>query len=164
MIASSDDLRWWRILPAFLLAPMAAAWVMGATMPLYEGLPDVGDRISRTANFVAVVVAYPSALLFGVPLFVWLRRRGTRPTLLNCTLAGAGVALLPWLLISLLALKFIPTLVLIALYGAVGGMVFWMVGCATWRRSGRPSEALPEDMLPFLDEAKRDAPPAGDGM
>lgn len=142
----------WRIVAAFLIVPGAAALLMAILMPAYDGLADPVERIGRTALGTAVVGAYPTALLLGVPAFFMLRRRFD-PTLLNCSLTGAVVAGLPWFILSTLFqpdsasiggratvidgsltaygwltnLKFVG---LIAAFGAVGGALFWLIAAA----------------------------------
>jgi hypothetical protein len=82
----------------FVVAPGAAAFVFSSISPLYEGLPNISDRIVRTAAAVCWVV-YPIAVILGIPLYLWLKGR-VRPSAFNFAIAGAAVAALPWLALS----------------------------------------------------------------
>jgi hypothetical protein len=135
----------WRLVLGFLAGPATACLLFASLSPLYEGLP-LGERIARTALTAAFVV-YPITLLIGVPTYLALKAR-VRPSAMNCVLAGAGVAALPWLAFSFLAtpdeastdgvvtahhhlltvagwLELLPFVGGIALLGAVAGVVFW---------------------------------------
>src|SRR5690242_2779626 len=91
----------WRIVTAFLIAPGAAAFLMAILMPAYDGINAPFERIWRSAVAFALFGAYPTTLLVGLPAFFLLRKR-LAPKLINCSLAGAVVAALPWLILSLL--------------------------------------------------------------
>ena len=92
----------WRVILGFTVAPGVAVIAFACASPLYMGLSSLGERILLTAETTAFVV-YPITLVFGVPTYLYLRRR-LRPSVLNCALAGAGVSAFPWLLLSLLAI------------------------------------------------------------
>ena len=152
----------WRVVAAFVVAPGAAALVMAAATPLYAGL-DPGERLWRSAATFAAFGAYPAALVLGVPACFLLRGR-LAPSLVNCASAGAVIAALPWFALSLLSgpdqasidgratvidgsrtaygwLTQATFLGGIALFGALGGAVFWLVAAAGrpagWGRSRR---------------------------
>ncbi len=146
----------WRIVLAFALVPGIAALALASTMPLYAGLDSYFERVWRTA-IVFAIVAYPVEIVIGLPTFLVLQRR-VAATWLNCALAGAFVAALPWLVIVLLGpsadqasiggrptvidgrytvygllggLQFVGT---IAIAGATAGVAFWVVAAANWKR------------------------------
>lgn len=156
---SGGHWRHWRLLAAFLIAPGASALLMAIVSPLFEGLEDRWERIWRSAEVIALFGAYPLTAILGVPAF-FLLRRTFAPTLLTCTLAGACIAVLPLIIVSLVAVPesatvdgratvvdgsrtlfgwiFVLTVISqIALYGAFGGAMFWLVGFAG--RCGTPS-------------------------
>lgn len=160
MLATDASPPAWRVAAAFVAAPTATAIILAWAVPLYGGMPDRVERVANTAVVYALVGAYPTTLLFGVPAFLVLRRR-LPPTALGCSLVGAAVAALPWLLLGLhpafdtgnSAIDGRATLIdgrttlwgwfvwaqlvgTIAGMGAVGGAVFWLVGAA--RVSRRP--------------------------
>lgn len=145
----------WRIIAAFFIVPGVAALVMAILMPAYDGISDPLERIWRSALVFAVVGAYPATVILGVPAFFILRQR-FEATLLNCSLTGAVVAALPWLILSLLSpldsasiggratilhgsltpygwLTNLTSIGQIALFGAAGGMLFWLIAAAGWK-------------------------------
>jgi hypothetical protein len=111
---------------AFAVAPAVAALVFSFLQPAYAGLPSLADRIYKTFLNVALVGAYPSAIIIGLPAFFILRSRQERPTAWFCALTGAWVASLP--LVPFFGLT-IP-MAEIAAAGALGGLVFWVVAAA----------------------------------
>jgi len=156
-VRTADPPPWWRALLAFAIAPAIAALAFSCASPLYAGLTDVVERIWRTFQVVVVVGGYFPTLIFGVPIFVFLRRR-LNPTLLNCTLIGAGIAGLPWLLLALLpfadsaSIDGRATIVdhhltwfglwmgtkvaaLIGLFGALAGAAFWLIAASGLRKA-----------------------------
>ncbi len=121
--------RKWRVVSAFLLAPLITAFALACAQPPYlGGLPAV---LKATVVF-ALIGGYPAAILLGVPAFLILRRIA-RPSALNCAATGACVATLPWLALALVtgfwreAINFLAFLGIIATAGAVGGVVFWVI-------------------------------------
>lgn len=139
-----------RVILAFLIVPGTAAFAMATVMPLYAGIDSLFERIWRTAINLAVFGAYPSALIFGTPTYFFLRQK-LSPTWVNCSLAGAFVAAIPWFLIMILGpsadqasigdkatvidgsrtlygwmseLQFVGQ---IGLSGALAGLLFWMI-------------------------------------
>ncbi|NZD62133.1 hypothetical protein HX900_13550 [Rhizobium sp. WYCCWR 11290] len=91
---------WWRVVAAFVLVPLLVALVLACFQPLYAGLPNLAERIRRTAIFYAFFGSYPATILFGVPAYFFLKSR-VRATALNCAATGAVVAPFPWLLLGL---------------------------------------------------------------
>lgn len=154
----------WRVALAFLLVPGFAALTFAIAMPLYAGLPTVSERIWRSALIYAVVGSYPPALVLGVPAYFVLRRR-FEPRLINCASAGAAVAALPWLLLTLVSVpsqssdggrdtvvdgyytaygwllnaQFLGE---IALFGALGGALFWAIAAAGSKAGRVPSSSF----------------------
>jgi len=143
----------WRVLLAFLLAPGAAALLMAISMPGYAGIPSWSERVWRSAELYAALGAYPITLVFGVPAYFMLRRHlSARP--LPCALVGAVVAVFPWMLIILIGpgaseasidgratvlnghttaygwLQNAEFVLMMAFFGAVGGLIFWAVAAA----------------------------------
>jgi hypothetical protein len=130
----------WRVLLAFALAPLAAAFLFS----LIEG-GKLWD--------VAVLGAYAPAIVLGVPAYFLLRRR-LRPRLVTLVLASGIIAAAPWALLSFFSQAdqatvgncvavvdgkttwcgFLHTLLWLGqifAYGAFGGLVFWI--CAAWK-------------------------------
>lgn len=149
----SDNSWWpsrWRILLAFAIVPGIAAFAMAAVVPAYSGTPSQFERVWRTAIIDALFGAYPSALVFGLPTYAFLSQR-VSPTWLNCSLAGAFVAGVPWILLMLLGpaadqasiggkatvidgtttlygwLLHLQFVGLIALFGSLAGLLFWTI-------------------------------------
>lgn len=94
------------------------------------------EAVGEYALLIWLVGGLPTAMLVGPFVYSALKHR-VRPTVLNCSLAGALVAATPWLaflilasladLLSGVAPRFSgePTLVAsIAVAGALGGLVF----------------------------------------
>jgi hypothetical protein len=153
----------WRVALAFLLAPGAAALLMALAMPAYAGLPSWSERVWRTAQTTSVLGAYPTAVVFGLPAYLTLRRHfAVRP--FACVFVGSVIAALPWALVVLagtnawqasidgratvinghttgygwlLNAEFVLT---IGVFGAVGGLVFWVVAAAGHRFKPTSSE------------------------
>lgn len=147
----------WRVVPAFVLAPAAPAFLY-AIQTLFDGLPN--GSYMKTAMTFLVVGGYLPTLLFGVPLLLALKGR-VRPRLATVAVCGGLVAMMPWLFLSL----FVPPgfgastgghetiidgrytlwgiLELGSLFGglfllgALGGAAFWLVAVAGWRPSER---------------------------
>lgn len=149
-ISEEQNPQRWRVLLAFIIVPGVAAFLMAMIDPAYDGLDAPFERIWRTAVVFAMFGAYPSALVFGVPGYMILRKR-VAGTWFNCAAAGAAVAALPWLLIVLFGpradqasiggkatvidgtktaygwlsdFQFIGT---IALFGCLAGVLFWLI-------------------------------------
>jgi hypothetical protein len=140
----------WQVILAFAIVPGVAASAMAVIEPLYAGIDSHAERIWRTAITFSLLGAYPSALIFGVPTYFYLRRK-IAATWVNFSLAGAFVAAMPWLLIILLGpqadqasignkatvidgsrtfygwvsdLQFVGQ---IAVFGALAGLLFWTI-------------------------------------
>ena len=139
----------WRVLLGFVVAPAIAALLMATLMPAYDGLP-MPERIWKSAQIYTLVGAYPSALIFGLPAYLLLRRH-LDPTIVKCMSVGASVAALPWLILSILPsgatqesvggratvidgqrtlygwMLNAESVLQIATFGAVGGLMFWLI-------------------------------------
>ena len=139
----------WRIMLAFLIVPGAAALLMASLMPAYDGIRAPLERFWRSALAFAIFGAYPTTVVLGVPAYFLLRRH-FNPKVINCSLTGALVAALPWLILSSLSnpdsasidgratvingsktaygwlteLAFVGQ---IAAFGAIGGALFWLI-------------------------------------
>lgn len=129
----------WRVVLAFAITPGIGALALSLLSPLGAGLDGHFERMWRSA-LIFSVFAYPQGLLFGLPIYGFLRNR---LTWLNCSLAGLSVAAIPWLIVFLLSgdktadqYRTIFELAgLIAISGAVAGFVFWVI-VATRRTVG----------------------------
>ena len=146
----------WRVFLGFLVAPASAALLAATLQPAYDGLPNLFERVWRTAVFYGIFGAFPTAIVLGLPTFFLLKRR-LAPTVINCGLVGALIAALPWIVITLLPQaadeasiggrltivdgrltpygwlmqgQFVGA---IALFGLAGGIIFWIVAAATWK-------------------------------
>jgi hypothetical protein len=162
----------WRVALGFIAGPAVAAVVFSIFSPLgAPGRQGVPELIGETV--VVLIVVYPITLVLGGPAYIVLKSR-LRPSLLNCALVGSGVAVLPWLLISLITpneesvgkivlvhdhvrtlagwVELIRYLGPIALLGALAGLVFW--ACVTL---GRKAEFSAAELAAVFSEA--DAPP-----
>jgi len=140
-----------RLIAAFLITPALAALGFAIIEPGYDGLPRM-EAVGRSALLYAFFGAYPSALIFGVPAYLALRKN-VRATVLNCALAGAIIAAIPWLLFGLAPgadqawtdnhptiinghytlygwIEFAQFLLTIAAGGAAGGAIFWLIAAA----------------------------------
>ena len=150
-IANDDDwgrLDWRRLLAAFALAPLVPA-VLISTPSLFDERSF--SSFMRLVTLYALFGGYPVALLFGLPALLFLKR-WLRPRLIWTVLAGALVATAPWCLLLLSPgqndfssvggqitvqdgqqtlfgwIEVSKMLGLIFALGALGGMVFWLVG------------------------------------
>lgn len=142
----------WRIIAAFVFAPLIAAFAFCVVFPAYAGLSDYWTRVFRTLPLVAVFGAYLPTLLFGIPAYL-IAVRHLRPSALSCVVVGAVVASIPWTLLGLTArpdaaytngratvvdgtmtaygwLEFGQTILTISLFGALGGLAFWVLAIA----------------------------------
>lgn len=126
----------WRLAIAFILAPIPPIVVFALFWRGdLEGSPGFVDGL-----FAGGLGAYPTILIFGVPLLLMARRR-VRPTMMNVVLSGALVASLPWWIMALLSASAstIRELALPAmLLGLLGGLAFYIVGVyrpAPYKRS-----------------------------
>jgi hypothetical protein len=143
----------WRVVAAFLIAPMVASLATACVEPEYLGLPSIWERMFQTALMFSVLAAYPSTVVIGAPVFSLLRTK-VAASLANCALAGACVAAAPWLALDLsptpnfsASAGFRATVVdghftvwgwiehgkfvlEIGGFGAFGGVVFWLVAVA----------------------------------
>lgn len=153
---------WWRVVLAFLLAPLIAAFLFACFQPLYAGLPSFPDRILRTTLLYVLFGGYPATLVLGVPAFLILRER-VRPSAWNCAATGAAVASFPWLLLGLVSnpehaysnghvthqsgaktwwgwVDLFTFVSETAALGALAGLVFWTIAAAEISRRERMSD------------------------
>ena len=144
-----------RLIAAFVFVPGLAAFVLATVQPGYAGLPYF-EAVLRSALLFAIFGAYPSTLIFGVPIYLVLRKN-LRATISNCAAAGAFVAALPWFLLGVLAspdqastngratvvdgrmtaygwLELGQFLLILGAVGAVAGALFWLIAVAGDRR------------------------------
>lgn len=149
MTDRDDKPSGWRLLAGFLLAPMPPVLLGSAVFPAYDGLKHLWLRILMTFPWALIFCGYVPALFVGLPTYAFLRRR-LRLTMLNCILAGAFVAALPFGLIAAFPIAESastngePTIVygrltwfgitenlkmvgMLAAFGALGGGVFRLV-------------------------------------
>jgi hypothetical protein len=146
----------WRVALAFIVAPGAAALLMAVAMPAYAGLPSWSERVWRSAQTFSALGAYPTAIVFGLPAYFMLRRH-LSARLVGCVLVGSVIAALPWALLVMIGsgaseasingratvlnghttaygwLKNAEFILTIGLFGAFGGLVFWVVAAAGHR-------------------------------
>lgn len=87
----------WRIVAAFVIAPLMAAIALALFEPGYGGLTFF-DRTYRSTIMYASIGAYPPTVLLGVPAYRVLKSR-MRTTAFNCAGTGAAIASLPWLVL-----------------------------------------------------------------
>lgn len=143
----------WRLILAFAVVPGLAAIGLAAAQPFYDGLDSYLERVWRTA-FIFAIFAYPLGFAIGLPTYAFLRHR-VRPTWLNCSVAGAFVAAAPWTILIMFlgssadqaSIGGRPTVVngtrtfygflvdlqfvgIIALCGALSGLLFWIIAAA----------------------------------
>ena len=147
----------WRVALAFVVVPGLAAFLYAAYEPAYAGLPSYWERVFATAKLNAIVGAYPTALVFGVPAYLAMRRR-FRARAINCAIVGAALAAAPWALLVLLGpsadsasiggrdtvidghytaygwLRNLGFVGQIAAMGAAGGTIFWIIAAAGWKQ------------------------------
>lgn len=139
----------WRLALAFLVVPAVAAAAMAMLQPFYAGLPSYWDRVFRTTVIIAIIGAYPAALVLGIPAYLLFSKR-LRSTAFNCAWVGAAIAALPWLFLGLISspdraysnghithqnghitLWGLFDLVLLTgwlgLFGAGAGLLFWLI-------------------------------------
>ncbi len=126
----------WRVALAFLLAPFAGFWAYTLVGGLAEGR-SAASYLPPSPFDPVLIFAYAPALLFGLPVYLVLRGR-VSPSWLNCALTGSAVAALGLLITVLvfgspftwgLAIAF----VVVAVAGAVGGLLFWIIAAANLR-------------------------------
>lgn len=110
-----------RVVAAFLLAPPAGVLLVGVVTQTVE------------LGLLGAMTAYPLALVFGVPMFFFLRRRGWLRWW-QLTLGGAACAV-PFIALYLFLSEpaYLPDAALVdSLYllacGAAIGMAFWALG------------------------------------
>ena len=147
----------WRIVVAFVLAPLTGAFAFSCWNPGFMGLESHSERVIRSTITVVFFAGSPAALMLGVPAFLILKNRA-RASMINCALTGAIVASLPWLLLVLLSspdeassgghvtahegaktwwgwLEALEIVGQSIAFGALGGAIFWMVAAAGSGRS-----------------------------
>ena len=149
----------WRLCLGFIVGPAVAALLFSLVSPLSPDSIGPLRQVVGTTVLVLIVV-YPMTLVLAVPTYLALKSR-LRPTAINCALVGAGIAALPWAVLSLVTpteerigtvvtvhagvrtaagwLQELQLLGGIALLGAVAGFVFWCavaLGSAASAREG----------------------------
>lgn len=135
MVDSTAKVRSLRILVAFLAASTTPALILGLFILLPNGSQSFVYRLSIAAPIgaIAAVYGYLATAVFGVPIYLLLKRRFVLSPL-TCCVAGAFIACLP--LLSLDLLIFLsggqsglgtPGFALLAILGAGGGFTFWAV-------------------------------------
>ncbi len=134
---------------------------MAALEPGYEGLQSYWERIWRTAVLFGIFGAYPTTLVFAGPAFLLLQGR-LAANWINCVVAGAVIAAGPWFLLSLLGpaadeasigeratvingtrtaygwLVEFQYIGEIAVFGAIGGLLFWLIATGGRNIPARP--------------------------
>lgn len=126
----------WRIVAAFLVAPLGAACLLAFFFPAAHGVP-WAESVARTTIIYGVFGTYPLTIVFGTPAFLILRNH-LKPTLLNCTAIGGIVAFVPALLLVALHpaakdgswLETATMLLGAAGLGMVAGALFWLIAAA----------------------------------
>jgi hypothetical protein len=144
-----------RLALGFLLAPLVPAFVW-AFSPFWFSFDRV--NVAGAASFLVwiAIVAYATAAVDGIPVYVLLRRR-LRPRLATVAAAAGLIAIVPWLALYFASLPspaayarvgdcvtvvdgartwcgYVEDLKLFAfvfILGALGGVTFWL--CAVWR-------------------------------
>jgi hypothetical protein len=139
---------WPRLIAAFVLAPAIASVAFAFVAPGYDGLPYY-EAVFSSAKLYALLGAYPLAFIFGIPLYLGLRKNA-RATALNCAVAGALIAATPWFFVGAFGqtgnvwtgnratlvngelttygwIELGQFLLLIGAAGAAGGVVLWLV-------------------------------------
>jgi hypothetical protein len=130
--------NWWRVTVGLSLAPAGASLVFSTIIWVSLGPHDFGFLLGLYL-FVVVIFGYLPALLVGLPAMLFMTR-WLRLTILNCTFGGALVALLPLAMVMIaggrgdplihvisglwIKLKLIG---LVAVYGFLDGMIFWLI-------------------------------------
>lgn len=139
--------RFWRVALGFVLAPLVPAMLFGLLDPGLIGL--------------AAMLAYPSAILFGLPAYIVLRRL-LRPRLLAIAVVGGLVAIAPFVVLTIFpsaieassndcvsvkaghttlcgTVESVKMMLLIFPLGALGGLVFWLCAvCGDTRLTRAP--------------------------
>ena len=147
----------WRIALAFFIAPLVPAAV-ASIATIFDGLPN--GSYPKTVALFALFGAYPAPIIFGVPAFLFLRRR-LKPRFVYVVLAGGFVAAAPWLLLVLLGPNpdtasigthltvqaghktlwgWIEDLRMVGgvfLLGLIGGVAFWLVAVCRFHTDAR---------------------------
>jgi hypothetical protein len=116
-----------------MLAPAAAslfAVLFGSlSEPIVGPVDDFIGGMLELALMFALLGAYPATVALGLPIYLALRGR-VRATLLRCALIAALVGLVPlfvWRLVTPNGPPDMKAVLLVALSGAFGGIVFWLV-------------------------------------
>lgn len=161
----NDAIPWptppvWRVVLAFIIAPMVIAAVLAGWAQAGSGWDWWLERTVNTTLLFLMFGAYPPTLIVGAPAYMFLRRR-VRPTLFNCILAGLLVAGIPALILALLPasgtyIEDGQTVVgngvktawgwredaehvgLMCVLGVVTGLIFWTIAVAGTPKRLRP--------------------------
>jgi hypothetical protein len=116
-----------RVIAGFLIAPAIGLLVLGALL----SWPEL--RLLVVIEVFGAMIAYPSAIMFGLPLFLWLRRKHLLRWW-STIIAGALAGVPAWILLLTLGIgskqasDILGLLGMVTLVGAVSGGVFWIVG------------------------------------
>ena len=121
----------WRIATAFLVVPIAMAFMVACIQPVAHGV-GLLENIARTTVIYALFGTYPVTLALAVPAYLLVRNR-LRPTLFNCAGIGGMVAAVPTLLLIVFRPAEIAQSAILA--GAIGigllaGAAFWLIAAA----------------------------------
>ena len=144
-----------RVLAGFLIAPLPPALLFSVGFPLLAAVTERNLLFVFQSvillPWVLVAGGYLPELFVGLPLYA-LARRWVRPTLINCVVAGAFVAALPWALMAALSSSADQSMIIdtrragfgvfgvlkmvggIGALGALGGGVFWSVVAGPWSK------------------------------
>jgi hypothetical protein len=159
---------WWTVAIALIVVPLIASFAYALYSPLYQGLPDMTERVIRTTQAVALIGAYPPTAVLGIPLLFYFRRR-VWPSLANCAMVGAFVATFPWMcLVAFFGsdeaytgdhityqngmmtwwglLETLKFLAVTAVFGFAAGGLFWLMAAAGVKRQP-VSETVPSKVF-----------------
>ena len=152
LLPDKSELKTWRVVAAFVFAPFFAALAFAFYEPAYDGLASYSERVLRSAIIYAVVGALLPTVVLGIPAFLVLRKF-LQATALNCVIAGAVIAAIPWAILGLRPSadsasiggratvingeytaygwqEFGQFLMIIGAAGALGGLFFWLIAAA----------------------------------
>ena len=144
----NTDPRWstptvkqmYRVALAFVVSPAIGLLILDVLLSWDSG------RVTGLFAGGGAIFAYPSALLFGVPLFIYLRRINMLGWW-SASLGGVMAGVPAWLVLIVLgygtknALKDSASgLFMVTLVGAVSGCAFWVIG--VWRNDALTGRSI----------------------